>query len=171
MQLDNIIEDDSEDLSPEDAATSHVDNVSAATDISRKTHSHDRVGCKSKNTESDSMVRSSLSLCRLDYIPSTTIRFQVQLSSSSPDSPEDFQVWLHLRTFSNKTFALPQCAQRRLWLTRLLGWGLTGSVWTQCHDDVTPGPVKEKCVELAIVNAAFLRPRQARCAIGGGNSQ
>ncbi|KAH9014668.1 hypothetical protein EDB85DRAFT_2213586 [Lactarius pseudohatsudake] len=58
---------------------------------------------------------------------------------SSPHYPESFQVWVHLHSLPNNTFALPHCAEngnwkRRLWLTRHIGCGSTGNVW-ECHFD------------------------------------
>jgi hypothetical protein len=61
-----------------------------------------------------------------------------QVTASSPSSPESFQVWVHLHSFSNNILSLPQHSsegKRRLWLTQLLGYGSTGNVWHCRFDD------------------------------------
>ncbi|KIK09865.1 hypothetical protein K443DRAFT_127259 [Laccaria amethystina LaAM-08-1] len=61
----------------------------------------------------------------------------LMVTSSSQNSPESSQVWIHLYPFLNNMLALPQCAKsgnRRLWLTHFVGSGSTGNVW-QCHFD------------------------------------
>jgi hypothetical protein len=82
--------------------------------------------------ESGLMVRSIPGRCL-----SLGLLVYLQITSSSPHSPESFQVWVHLHPLSNNTFVPPQCAhngygKRRLWLTRLIGFGSTGNVW-QCR--------------------------------------
>ena len=57
---------------------------------------------------------------------------------------------MHLRTFPNNTFALPQrsgSGKSRLWLTRFLGFGSTGNVW-QCSFDNSDDSYAIKIVEL-----------------------
>src|SRR5258708_3515734 len=57
------------------------------------------------------------------------------MSSSSPQSPEPFQVWIRLHPFPNNIFGLPPIVhngKQRLWLTRFIAHGSTGSVW-KCH--------------------------------------
>jgi hypothetical protein len=76
----------------------------------------------------------------------------LQITSSSPHSPESFEVWVHLHPLSNNTFVPPQCAhngngKRRLWLTRLIGFGSTGNVW-QCRFDNSDGLFAIKVVEM-----------------------
>ncbi|KAI9464522.1 hypothetical protein BJY52DRAFT_1145192 [Lactarius psammicola] len=76
----------------------------------------------------------------------------LMITSSSPDSPESFQVWVHLHSLPNNRFAPPQCAEKgngkqRLWLTRLMGYGSTGNVW-QCRFDNGDGLFAIKVVEL-----------------------
>lgn len=59
------------------------------------------------------------------------------VTSSSPNSPQYFQAWVHLYSMSNNTLALPQCAkssEQRLWLTRFVASGSTGNVW-ECRFD------------------------------------
>ncbi|KAF8815478.1 hypothetical protein BYT27DRAFT_7333909 [Phlegmacium glaucopus] len=61
----------------------------------------------------------------------------LMITSSSQNSPESSQVWIHLHPFPNNMLALPQCpknGKRRLWLTRFVGSGSTGNVW-QCRFD------------------------------------
>jgi hypothetical protein len=73
-----------------------------------------------------------------------------QITSSSPNSPESFQVWVHLQALSNNTLALPvpdRNGQRRLWLTRFIGHGSTGRVW-QSHFDNSGDSFAVKIVEL-----------------------
>ena len=70
-----------------------------------------------------------------------------QMTSSSPSSPESFQVWIHLQALNN-TLALPvPNGQRRLWLTRFIGSGSTGSVW-QSHFDNSDVSFAVKIVEV-----------------------
>ncbi|KIL63570.1 hypothetical protein M378DRAFT_24959 [Amanita muscaria Koide BX008] len=81
---------------------------------------------------------------------------ELMVTSSSPNSPEDFQVWLHLHSMSNNTLVLPQCARsskQRLWLARFLASGSTGNVW-QCRFDNCDDLFAVKVVEL-------LRPSDA----------
>ncbi|KIM44998.1 hypothetical protein M413DRAFT_17851 [Hebeloma cylindrosporum] len=57
---------------------------------------------------------------------------ELMVTSSSPNSPKYFQVWVHLYSLSNNTLALPQCAEnsnQRLWLTRFVSSGSSGNVW------------------------------------------
>ncbi|KAF5379222.1 hypothetical protein D9615_005925 [Tricholomella constricta] len=80
----------------------------------------------------------------------------LMVTSSSQNSPESFQVWMHLRPFSDNMLALPQCAtngKRRLWLTRFVGSGSTGNVW-QCRFDDSVDLFIAKVVEV-------LRPADA----------
>lgn len=74
-----------------------------------------------------------------------------QVTSSSMKSPASFQVWVHLWTFPNNIFVLPQCSRSRkprLWLTRFVGFGATGNVW-QSHFDDSDDLFAVKIVELA----------------------
>jgi hypothetical protein len=73
-----------------------------------------------------------------------------QITSSSPSSPESFQVWVHLQARSNNKLALPvsdKNGQRRLWLTRFIGFGSTGNVW-KCRFDNSDDLFAVKIVEL-----------------------
>ncbi|KIL58963.1 hypothetical protein M378DRAFT_27259 [Amanita muscaria Koide BX008] len=82
--------------------------------------------------------------------PPNTAESGLMISSSSPNSPESFQVWMRLRPFSNNILALPQCAdngKRRLWLTRFVGFGSTGNVW-QCRFDDSVDLFIAKIVEV-----------------------
>jgi len=59
---------------------------------------------------------------------------------------------VHLRPLPNNTFVLPHCAEngngkRRLWLTRLIGFGSTGNVW-ECYFDNSDRLFAIKVVEL-----------------------
>jgi hypothetical protein len=61
-----------------------------------------------------------------------------QITASSKKSPETSRLWIHLCTFHNNTFALPQCCESRkphVWLTHFIGSGSTGNVWKICFDD------------------------------------
>jgi hypothetical protein len=74
----------------------------------------------------------------------------IQITSSSPSSPESFQVWVHLQALSNNTLALPvsdRNGQQHLWLTHFIGFGSTGRVW-QCHFDNSDDLFAIKIVEL-----------------------
>jgi hypothetical protein len=86
-----------------------------------------------------------------------------QITTSSPDYPESFQVWMHLHplldnnTFApllsdNNMFAPLQRAEKgnekqRLWLTHFIGSGSTGDVW-QCRFDNNDGLFAIKVVEV-----------------------
>lgn len=62
---------------------------------------------------------------------------RLMITSSSQNSPESSQIWIHLHPFSNNILALPLCANngnRRLWLTRFVGSGSTGNAWQCCFD-------------------------------------
>ncbi|KAN0102364.1 hypothetical protein V8E52_012018 [Russula decolorans] len=77
-------------------------------------------------------------------------KLRLMITSSSPNSPESFQVWVHLQALSNNTLALPvpdRNGQRRLWLTRFIGHGSTGRVW-QSHFDNSGDSFAVKIVEL-----------------------
>ncbi|KAI9465417.1 hypothetical protein BJY52DRAFT_1144063 [Lactarius psammicola] len=76
----------------------------------------------------------------------------LMITSSSPRSLESFQVWVHLHSLPNNTFVLPHCAEngsgkRRLWLTRLIGFGSTGNVW-ECHFDKSDSSFAIKIIEM-----------------------
>jgi hypothetical protein len=80
---------------------------------------------------------------------------------SSPNSPEYFQVWVHLYSLSNNTLALPQCAEsgnQRLWLTRFVASGSTGNVW-KCRFDNCDDLFAVKVVELLRPSDAGSRQR------------
>jgi len=97
----------------------------------------------------------------LDRYLSLGLLTHSQVTTSSPKSPESFQVWVHLRTFSNNKLALPQCARnskRRLWLTRFLGSGSTGNVW-QCNFDNSDDLFAVKIVEVLRRSDADKRQR------------
>ncbi|KIL54824.1 hypothetical protein M378DRAFT_174006 [Amanita muscaria Koide BX008] len=71
------------------------------------------------------------------------------VTSSSPNSPEDFQVWIHPHSMSNNTL-VPQCARsskQRLWLTRFIASGSTGNVW-ECRFDNCDDLFAVKVVEV-----------------------
>jgi hypothetical protein len=91
----------------------------------------------------------------------TRLHTHSQVTSSSPGSPESSQVWEHLHPLSNSTLALPQCAingKRRLWLTRFIGFGSTGSVW-ECRFDDSDDLFAAKIVEVLRRNDADRRER------------
>ena len=148
MQLDTIEEDDDhDDHSQEDDDDDNsrlyrhsLGGVAAASrPTSRSQTLHGR-----QNTEPDLMVRLP---CR--YL-SFGLLIHSQVTSSSPKSPEYFQVWVHLFTMSNSTLVLPECngnSKRRLWLTRFIGSGSTGSVW-KCRFDDSDDSFAAKIVEV-----------------------
>ncbi|KAM6493292.1 hypothetical protein JOM56_011426 [Amanita muscaria] len=83
------------------------------------------------------------------------------VTSSSPNSPEDFQVWVHLHSMSNNTLVLPQCARsskQRLWLTRFKASGSTGNVW-ECRFDNCDDLFAVKVVEVLRPSDAGSRQR------------
>lgn len=90
------------------------------------------------NDSSELMVCPFSSFLRL-LISSSSFIYS-QITSSSPHSPESFQVWIHLQPLPNNTFVLPQYAKNRngtqcLWLTHIIGSGSTGNVIWQGHFD------------------------------------
>jgi hypothetical protein len=97
------------------------------------------------NIESELLVHTFLGQYR-----SLGSLIHLQVTSSSPKSPENFQVWTRLYTTSNNVFAIPPCARNdkpRLWFTRFIASGSTGSVW-QCRFDTSYDPFAAKTVEL-----------------------
>ncbi|KAI0302510.1 hypothetical protein BC826DRAFT_1089655 [Russula brevipes] len=75
---------------------------------------------------------------------------ELLVTSSSPKSPENFQVWTRLYTMSNNVFAIPPWARKdklRLWCTRFIASGSTGSVW-QCHFNTSCDLFAAKIVEV-----------------------
>ena len=63
-----------------------------------------------------------------------------QVTSSSPHSPETFQVWVQPQSLPNNKFLLPPFASNgdtkpHLWLTCVIGSGSTGIVWQCCSDE------------------------------------
>ncbi|KAI0291556.1 hypothetical protein BC826DRAFT_1022434 [Russula brevipes] len=75
---------------------------------------------------------------------------ELLVTSSSPKSPENFQVWTRLYTMSNNVFAIPPWSRKdklRLWFTRLIASGSTGSVW-QCRFNTSYDPFAAKVVEV-----------------------
>ncbi|KAM6493293.1 hypothetical protein JOM56_011427 [Amanita muscaria] len=85
----------------------------------------------------------------------------LMVTASSPNSPEDFQVWVHLHSMSNNTLVLPQCARnskQRLWLTRFIGSGSTGNVW-ECRFDNCDDLFAVKVVEVLRPSDAGSRER------------
>ncbi|KAH9180574.1 hypothetical protein EDB89DRAFT_2110658 [Lactarius sanguifluus] len=76
-------------------------------------------------------------------------------------TPEPSQIWVHLHPLSNNKFILPHYTEntrenrnvnRRLWLTRLIGFGSTGNVW-QCYFDNSDDQVKNFGVYLTLETA------------------
>ncbi|KAH9042056.1 hypothetical protein EDB85DRAFT_1857198 [Lactarius pseudohatsudake] len=75
-----------------------------------------------------------------------------KFTSSAPHYPRSFQVWVRLHSLPNNTFVLPHCAKngngnQRLWLTRHIGSGSTGSVW-ECRFDNSDDLFAIKVIEL-----------------------
>ncbi|KAF8272453.1 hypothetical protein EI94DRAFT_1769734 [Lactarius quietus] len=75
----------------------------------------------------------------------------LMITSSSPHSPESFQVWVHLHPLPSNKFVLPLHAEsrygkQRLWLTSVIGSGSTGTVW-KCRSDKNDGLFAIKVVE------------------------
>jgi hypothetical protein len=137
MQLDTIEEEQDDGPSPED----DIDDSTGAhrpMTLRRDRNSH-------RNTESELIVHPFIGRYRSR---SSLIHFQI--TSSSPKSPENFQVWTHLYTMLNNMLALPMCARNdkpRLWLTRFMASGSTGNVW-QCHFDNSDDSFAAKIVEV-----------------------
>jgi hypothetical protein len=80
----------------------------------------------------------------------------LQATASSPNSPEDFQIWVHLYGLSNNTRLDQRFARsgtERLWLTRFIASGSTGNVW-ECRFDNCDKLFAVKVVEM-------LRPSDA----------
>ncbi|KAH9065337.1 hypothetical protein EDB87DRAFT_1672682 [Lactarius vividus] len=109
------------------------------------THSHPTTSHGA--AESELMVRLIPSHLRPSGSP-----IYSKFTLSSPHCPESFQVWVHPHSLPNNTFVLPHCAEngngkRRLWLTRHIGFGSTGSVW-ECHFDNSDDLIAIKIIEL-----------------------
>jgi hypothetical protein len=80
----------------------------------------------------------------------------LQATASSPNSPEYFQIWVHLYGLSNNTRLNQRFARdgmERLWLTRFIASGSTGNVW-ECRLDSGDKLFAVKVVEM-------LRPSDA----------
>ncbi|KIM80579.1 hypothetical protein PILCRDRAFT_73114 [Piloderma croceum F 1598] len=142
MQFDTIEEEDDgpspEDNIDDDSGVNRGSSARGAATGSPMTRSHPSDGHGYKNTESELMV-----------------------TSSSPKSPEHFQVWMHLYTMSNNTLVLPQCARNskpRLWLTRFVASGSTGNAW-QCRFDNSDDLFTAKIVEVLHRSDADSRQR------------
>ncbi|KAH9004932.1 hypothetical protein EDB86DRAFT_3186805 [Lactarius hatsudake] len=78
--------------------------------------------------------------------------FDLMFTSSAPHYPKSYQVWVRLHSLPNNTLVLPHCAEngngnRRLWLTRHIGAGSTGSVW-ECRFDNSDDLFAIKVIEL-----------------------
>ncbi|KAM6493291.1 hypothetical protein JOM56_011425 [Amanita muscaria] len=135
MKLDTIEEE--EDESPlTDSGTYRGSLSGRATTSNSATRS--RAHDEQENTESGLMV-----------------------TSSSQNSPEDFQLWVHLHSMPNNTLVLPQCARsskQRLWLTRFIASGSTGNVW-QCRFDDCDDLFAGKVVEVLRLSDAGSRQR------------
>ncbi len=108
---------------------------------------------RSGATTSHEAAKSGLMVCPIPgrFLSAGSLVYS-QITSSSPHSPKSFQVWVHLHPLPNNTFVLPHYAEnrnrkRRLWLTRLIGFGSTGNVW-QCHFHKSDGLFAIKVVEL-----------------------
>ena len=74
---------------------------------------------------------------------------------------------MHLHPLPNNIFVPPQCAEngngkRRLWLTRLIGFGSTGNVW-QCRFDNCDGLFAIKVVELLRRSESDVERQQRFC--------
>jgi hypothetical protein len=97
------------------------------------------------NTESELLVHTFLGR----YRPLGSL-IHLQVTSSSPKSPENLQVWTRLYTMSNNVFAIPPWARKdklRLWFTRFIASGSTGSVW-QCRFNTSYDSFAAKIVEV-----------------------
>ena len=96
-------------------------------------------------TESELLVHTSLGRYR-----SLGSLIHLQVTTSSPKLPENLQVWTRLYIMSNNVFAIPPCARNdklRLWFTRFIASGSTGSVW-QCRFDTSYDSFAAKTVEV-----------------------
>ncbi|KAI0294177.1 hypothetical protein BC826DRAFT_1012766 [Russula brevipes] len=75
---------------------------------------------------------------------------ELLVTASSPKSPENFQVWTRLYTMPNNVFTIPPWAREdklRLWFTRFIASGSTGSVW-QCRFNTSNDSFAAKIVEM-----------------------
>jgi hypothetical protein len=134
----------------DDGSGSYVDDSSATTispkvPITRARMVTDGQACQAPG--SGLMVRLTPSL----FLSASSLVY-LQITSSSPHSPESFQVWVHLQPLPNNKLVLPLFAKngdrkQRLWLTRVIGSGSTGTVW-QCHSDKSDGLYAIKVAEL-----------------------
>jgi hypothetical protein len=131
----------------DDGSGPHVDGSSTSTLTSKVSMTSSRTAAGGQAPGFELMVRPILS-----HSLSAGSLSHLQITSSSPHSPESFQVWVHLQPLLDSKFALPLFAKdgdmkQCLWLTRIIGSGSTGIVW-QCYSDQSDGLYAIKVVEL-----------------------
>ena len=117
-------------------------------DVSASTSRPSRVQNEDVDAESRLIVRP--------YMHCRWLLIFLQATASSPNSPEDFQIWVHLYGLSNNTRLDQRFARsgtERLWLTRFIPSGSTGNVW-ECRFDNCDKLFAVKVVEM-------LRPSDA----------
>lgn len=140
IELDTI-EEEQDDI---DDGSEYQDSSGSGADTgSSMTRSRDRNS--RGNTESDLFVHTFLGRYR-----SLGSLLHLQVTSSSPKSPENLQVWTRLYTMSNNVLPIPPCARDdklRLWFIGFIASGSTGSVW-QCRFDASYDSFAAKIVEV-----------------------
>jgi hypothetical protein len=114
-------------------------------------HSHDRNS--RGNTESELLVHTFLGRYR-----SLGSLVHLQITSSSPKSPENLQVWTRLYTMSNNSLAIPPCARNDKLRLRFIASGSTGNVW-QCRFDTSYDSFAAKIVEVLRPSDTEKQPR------------
>jgi hypothetical protein len=140
IELDTI-EEEQDDI---DDGSEYQDSSGSGADTgSPMNRSRDRNSLG--NTESDLLVHTFLGRYR-----SLGSLLHLQVTSSSPKSPENLQVWTRLYTMSNNVLPIPPCARDhklRLWFIGFIASGSTGSVW-QCRFDASYDSFAAKIVEV-----------------------
>jgi hypothetical protein len=144
IELDTIEEEQDDGPLPDDGSGEYQGSSARGADTgSPMTRSRDRNS--RGNTEFELLVHTFLGRYR-----SLGSLLHLQVTSSSPKSPENRQVWTRLYTMSNNVLAIPPCARNdklRLWFTGFIASGSTGNVW-QCRFDTSYDSFAAKVVEV-----------------------
>jgi hypothetical protein len=145
IQLDTIKEEQDDGRLPGDDIDDGSGGYQGSSRRGADTGSPMTCSCALGNTESELLVHTFLGR----YRPLGSL-IHLQVTSSSPKSPENLQVWTRLYTIPNNVFAIPLWARKdklRLWFTRFIASGSTGSVW-ECRFSTSYDSFAAKVVEV-----------------------